>query len=339
MKRTLLTLAVLTAMASLAHAESGVSISGTVDGGIRYQTNANQQGGSLTSIGTNGWNSSNKIDFIGNEDLGDGSHVGFVLEAGFNDGTGALDNTTNTLFNRQAFIQYAGRWGALSVGRQYTVAHDLILAYDPFGFRYTPLLPLTRASSGTRFNNDLKYIQRFGPIKLELENSFGEQAGDSHKGAAHGIGLQYEGGNLTFGGSVNRRSILVGTTYHDDNYWLVGAAWISGPLKISGGTMLDHVINVAPALDGHTRDSFGGVNYQLNATWNITGGHYITDAAADKAQRRNMTIVGIEYALSKRTKIYFEADHQRFRNAIVSTVNTAGVGSQNAITTGINHRF
>lgn len=339
MKKYAAGLAMLAAVAQLAHAESGVTVSGTIDGGIRYQNNANPAGGSLTSIGTNGWNSSNKLDFIGNEDLGDGSRVGFVLEAGFNDGTGALDNTTGTLFQRQAFIQYEGRWGALSLGRQYTISHDFILSYDPFGFRYTPLLPLTRASSGTRFNNDLKYVKRFGPIRLELENAFGEVAGNAHNGAAHGVGLQYEAGELTFGGSVNRRSILVGTTYHDDNYWLVGAAWVHGPLKISGGTMLDRVVNVAPALDARTRDSFGGVNYQLDATWNITAGHYITDATADKAQRRNMTIVGIEYALSKRTKLYFEADHQRFRNAIVSTVNTAGVGSVNALTTGINHRF
>lgn len=329
----------LAPLAGIVHAESGVSVSGTVDGGVRYQTNANQAGGSLTSIGTNGWNSSNKLDFIGNEDLGGGSRVGFVLEAGFNDGTGALDNTSNVLFNRQAFLQYESSWGALSVGRQYTISHDFILSYDPFGFRYTPLLPLTRASSGTRFNNDLKYVKRFGPIRLELENSFGEVAGADHKGAARGAGLQYEAGELTFGGSVNRRSILVGTVYHDDNYWLVGAAWQHGPLKISGGTMLDRVLYDAPTLDAPTRDSFAGVNYQINSTWNVTSGHYITDAKLDKAQRRNMTIVGIEYALSKRTKLYVEADHQRFRNAIVSTVNTAGVKSQNAITTGVNHRF
>lgn len=324
---------------ALVHAESGVSISGTVDGGVRHQTNANPAGGSLTSIGSNGWNSSNKVDFIGNEDLGGDQRVGFVLETGFNDGTGALDNATNVLFNRQAFLQYESAWGALSVGRQYTISHDLILTYDPFGFRYTPLIPLTRASSGTRFNNDLKYVKRFGPLRLELENSFGEVAGSSHNGAARGVGLQYEAGKLTFGGSANRRSILVGTTYHDDNYWLVGAAWQDGPLKISGGTMLDRVVNVAPALDARTRDSFGGVNYQIDSTWNFTAGHYITDATADKAQRRNMTIVGLEYALSKRTKLYFEADHQRFRSALVSTVNTAGVTSQNAITTGVNHRF
>ena len=339
MKRTMLGLALLAPLAGVVHADSGVTISGTVDGGVRYQTNANQAGGSLTSVGTNGWNSSNKLDFIGNEDLGDGSHVGFTLEAGFNDGTGMLDNTTGTLFNRQAFLQYDGAFGAISAGRQYPISHDFILTYDPFNFRYTSLLPLTKASSGTRFNNDLKYVKYFGPVRLELENSFGEVAGSDHKGAARGVGLQYEAGPITFGGVVNRRSILVGTVYHDDNYWLVGGAWQSGPLKISGGTMLDKVVNVAPALNALTRDSFAGVNYVLNSTWTLTSGHYITDAPQDKAQRRNLTIVGIEYSLSKRTRIFLEGDHQRFRNALVSTVNVAGVKSQNATTLGINHRF
>lgn len=339
MKRCILGLAMLVPLAGLVHAESSVSISGTVDGGVRYQTNANQAGGSLTSLGTNGWNSSNKLDFIGNEDLGDGSRVGFILEAGFNDGTGQLDNTTGVLFNRQAYIQYENALGALSAGRQYTISHDFILVFDPFGFRYTPLLPLTRASSGTRFNNDLKYYKKFGPVRLELENAFGEVAGSDHKGAARGAGLMYEAGDWSFGGSVNRRSTLVGTVYHDNNYWLVGGAWQHGSLKISGGTMLNRLINIAPAVDQPTRDTFGGVNWQINSTWNLTGGHYITDDKVDKAQRRNMTLLSLEYAFSKRTKLYLEADHQRFRNAIVSTINTAGVGSQNAITTGINHRF
>jgi predicted porin len=339
MKRFVLGLATLAPLAGLVHAEPSVTVFGTVDGGIRYQTNATASGGSKISMGSNGWYSSNKLDFSGAEDLGGGSAVKFLLESGFNLATGSLDNTTNTLFNRQAYVEYSGALGALSLGRQYTISHDFILVYDPFGFHFTPLIPLTKASSGTRFNNDLKYVGQAGPLKLELENSFGENPGDASKGSARGIGLQYYAGPLVFGAVYNQRSLAVGSTFHDDDYYLVGAAYTVGGLKISGGYMSDKVKNAAPMDDTITRDSFGGVSYRLNSAYTLTAGYYQTDALSDKARRRGMAIVGLDYALSKRTKLYGEIDYTRFRNSVVSTLNPIGVANQSACTIGINHRF
>ena len=339
MKKMMLGLALLAPLTALVHAQSSVTLAGTVDGGVRYQTNADAAGNHRVSIGSNGYYSSNKLDFMGSEDLGGGSHASFVLESGFNLGTGQLDNTTNTLFNRQAFIQLDGAAGALSVGRQYTISHDFILVFDPFGFHYTPLIPLTRASSGTRFNNDLKYVKSFGGLKLEVENSFGENADSFNKGSARGVGLSYDAGAVTFGAEVNRRNILVGTVYHNDNYYLVGAAYRVGPLKISGGHMLDEVINPGLVENTKTRDSFAGVSYDFTGRLTLTGGYYLTAAPSDKAQRRGLSIVGLDYALSKRTKLYLEADYTTYRHAIVSTLNTVGAPSQAAVTSGINMRF
>lgn len=339
MKKTLLGLAMLAPLAGLVHAQSNVTIAGTVDGGVRYQTNADAAGHSKISSGSNGYYSSNKLDFMGNEDLGGGNRVSFILESGFNLGTGQLDNTTNTLFSRQAFVQLDTAAGSLAAGRQYTISHDFILVFDPFGFHYTPLIPLTRASSGTRFNNDLKYIKSFGPVKLEVENSFGEAAGSYNQGSARGVGLMVDAGNLTFGAEINRRNIQVGTAYHNDNYYLVGVAYNNGPLKISGGYMLDEVLNPPNIENTKTRDSFAGASYNITSVWTITGGYYLTDAPTDKAQRRGLTIVGIDYALSKRTRLYLEADYTRYRHALVSTLNTVGAPKQSAMTAGINHRF
>jgi predicted porin len=339
MKRYLVGLAALAPLAGLVHAEPSVSIYGTVDGGLRYQTNADARGGSKLSMGSNGYYSSNKLDFSGSEQLGENTTVKFVLESGFNLGTGALDNTDGTLFQRQAYIQLSHPLGTVSLGRQYTISHDFLLIYDPFGFHYTPLIPLTKASSGTRFNNDIKYVGQAGPFRLELENAFGENAGSTSKGAARGIGLNYHAGPLVLGGSYNHRSIASGGTFLDDDYWLVGAAWIRGDLKVSGGTMSETLKNPAPAGDAVTRNSFGGVSYRLTPTYTVTAGYYQTDAKSDKARRRGMLIAGIDYALSKRTRLYAEFDYTRFRNAVVSVLNTVGVPNQKAGTVGINHQF
>ncbi|NUU03994.1 porin [Herbaspirillum robiniae] len=322
-----------------AHAQSSVTIFGTVDGGVRYLSNANNAGGSKLYMGSNGWNSSNKIDIAGKEDLGGGMDAHFLLENGFNLATGGLDNTTNTLFQRQSFVGIKAGWGSIDMGRQYTIAHDFIADYDPFHFNYTSLIPLTQASSGTRFSNDLKYTGEFGGFKFELENSFGENAGSFNNGSARGVGLQYYAGDLTVGASYNRRFVQVGTAFRNEDYYLTGISYKFGEFALSGGYMIDTIQMPATAANTVTRNIFGGASYSFSDRVKLTGGFYKTAVSTDRAQSKNMTIVGLDYYLSKRTKLYVEADYNKYRQAVVTTLNTAGVGHQLAYTVGINHRF
>ncbi|WP_077035390.1 porin [Pelomonas sp. KK5] len=326
-------------LAQAAHAQTEVKIFGTADGGVRHLSNVNAAGDSKTIMGTNGWNSSNKLDFAGREELGGGLEAHFLLENGFNLATGALDNTTGTFFQRQSFVGLKGAWGAIDLGRQYTISHDFILDYDPFRFNYTPLIPLTQASSGTRFSNDVKYTGDFGRFRLELENSFGEVAGSNSSGSARGIGLQYMGEDLIAGGSYNRRSVLVGTTYRNEDYYLVGAAWKHGSLGLSGGYMLDTIDMEGTAPNTATRNAFGGASWSFTEQLKLTGGFYRTTSSTDKARGKDMTIVGLDYSLSKRTKLYLEADRNKWKTKVVSTLNAAGVSNQTGVTMGINHRF
>lgn len=342
MKKILSTCAVMALYAPLmhaAHAQSSVTIFGTVDGGVRYLSNAAPNGGGKFYMGSNGWNSSNKIDIAGKEQLGDGLEAHFLLENGFNLATGAFDNTTNTLFQRQSFVGLKGNWGAFDMGRQYTIAHDFIADYDPFHFNYTSLIPLTQASSGTRFSNDLKYTGQFGAFKFELENSFGEVAGSVNDGSARGVGLQYYGGNLTVGASFNRRNVLVGSSYRNQDYYLTGAAYKIGKFGISGGYMIDTLNTVATTPNTVTRNIFGGASFAFTDRVKLTGGFYHTSSSTDRARGKDMTIIGLDYKLSKRTKLYTEVDYTKYKSAVVSTLNTAGAANQVGMTVGINHRF
>lgn len=323
----------------LTYAQSSVTLFGTADGGVRHLSNASADGGGKFIMGSNGWNSSNKLDFAGKDDLGSGLDAHFLLEGGFNLATGALDNTAGALFQRQSFIGIKGGLGAFDMGRQYTISHDFLLDYDPFHFNYTPLIPLTTASSGTRFSNDLKYTGEFGQFKFELENAFGEVAGSVSNGSARGIGLQYYGKDFIGGASYNRRSVLVGTTYRNENYYLAGAAYRRGNFGISGGYMIDTLDMQATAPNTLTRNTFGGASYAFSDFLKLTGGFYRTTSSTDKARGKDMTIVGLDYLLSKRTKLYVEFDRTNYRSAVVSTLNSVGVTHQVGYTTGINHRF
>ena len=132
MKKSLLVLAVLSAFAGVASAQSAVTIYGTFDGGLRNLTNTNATGQSTFKMGSNGTYNSNRIGFKGVEDLGGGLNAHFALETGFNSGTGALDNANNQLFNRTATVGVGSAMGSVDLGRQYTVAFRTIAAYDPF---------------------------------------------------------------------------------------------------------------------------------------------------------------------------------------------------------------
>ncbi|MGF6603019.1 putative porin [Paraburkholderia sp. GAS448] len=173
------------------------------DGGVRYQTDAAKGGGTVITMNSNGYYSSNKLGYLGNEDLSDGWNAHFRLENGFNLGNGQLDNTTGTLFNRQAYVGMGSKkYGSIDFGRPYTISHDIISIYDPCAFHYTPILPLTVAPDGTRNNNAVKYKNEFGTLLFEMDNSFGGVAGNFSSGATRSVGVSYHLGAGGYWGRV-----------------------------------------------------------------------------------------------------------------------------------------
>jgi predicted porin len=128
MKKTLVALAAVSAVS--AFAQSSVTIYGSIDGGIRNQTNADTLGNSV-SVFQSGAIKSNRLGFEGKEDLGGGSYSSFRLESGMdvNIGTqGGFISGSNggRTFDREAWIKLGNGNGALTIGRQY---HPVFAAY------------------------------------------------------------------------------------------------------------------------------------------------------------------------------------------------------------------
>lgn len=320
-------------------AQSSVTLYGTVDGGVRYETNAVKGGGTVLTMNSNGYYSSNKLGFIGREDLGNGWNAHFQLESGFNLGNGQFDNTTGTLFNRQSFVGIGHKvYGSIDLGRQYTISHDIISIYDPFGFHFTPILPLTTASDGTRNNNAVKYKNTFGPVLFEADNSFGGVAGNFSSGATRSVGASYHVGGADLGGVYGHRNILTGTAYLSDSYYMVGAGYRIGSVRVSGGFMSEDLQNPA-APHQVTNNAFGGLAWSIRPDLVFTGGYYLTTVSTDQASRRGLSMVSLAYLLSKRTTLYSEVDYTSYKHAVVSTLNPAGASSQTAVTLGIDHLF
>ncbi|MDR5745131.1 porin [Caballeronia sp. LZ029] len=101
--------------ASTAHAQSAVTLYGTIDTSIEV-TNP---GSSWTPRMDSGAYRGSRFGLRGYEQLSADTRLIFDLESGFSSADGTFA-TANTIFNRQAWIGLGAPWGELRMGRQYS---------------------------------------------------------------------------------------------------------------------------------------------------------------------------------------------------------------------------
>jgi predicted porin len=130
MKKSLIALAALTAFATVAQAQSSVTVSGRVDMGysdkeldVKATTNSNT---STNTIVANTLATS-FIALSGSEDLGGGLKANFRVETGF---TGAA---ATTLGDRAAWLELNGGFGSLRAGLQNTDHRDTWTSFSQAG--------------------------------------------------------------------------------------------------------------------------------------------------------------------------------------------------------------
>ena len=145
MKKSLLALAAMGAFASVAQAQSSVTVYGVIDEAVIGGNNRSSLGNNATAktntAGTTGvvrstgfgvvaaGESTGRIGFKGVEDLGGGTSALFTLETAIDPGATTLITTT-----RQAFVGLKKNGiGSGLVGSQNTVIYDAVLATDPSG--------------------------------------------------------------------------------------------------------------------------------------------------------------------------------------------------------------
>jgi predicted porin len=344
-----LMLALAAIFPATAFAQTTVNVYGSIDAGLRYQTNVNAAGDGLLSMGTGNYYS-NRLGFRGVEQLGNGLDAHFQLESGFKSSTGELDNTNNVLFNRTAAVGLGGAWGSVDVGRQYTVGFKTEKFLDPFNHNYTGIVPLSSgagttlpaaaktaglsasSSSGTRFNNDVQYAGTFGGLTLRAEYSLGEVAGDTDKGAAKAVAFSYTGHSVLAAGAYTYKQTAAGFANH---------------AFVAGGGVKIHEVTAKLSMSRERQDTatagtyqnttrFGGVSWQAGPL-NFTGALYRSsyDSAAG-AGTRELRMVGSSYALSKRSNLYAEVDFNRYGGALVPASKQV---RQRGMSLGLNHLF
>ena len=212
-----------------------VTLYGSIDAGIRNLTNVNADGNSVTTMNSNGTYNSNRWGIKDSEDLGNGMQAHFVLESGFNNGTGAFDNAMPApgLFNRSAYVGIGGAWGNVDLGRQYTVIFKTTGNYDPFNYKYTGMIPIA-GLDGARHNNEIQYQGSFNGLNVLASYALGEQPGMSSAGSPAEIGLNYAMGPVSFGGAYMSMKDALTNSLTTTN-WTVGGAYAFAPFRVAVG--------------------------------------------------------------------------------------------------------
>lgn len=213
MKKTLLAAALMAGFAGVAHAETSVTLYGILDAGIGYQklkTNealylSNVDAGDFSQKRTgliNGIQSGNRWGLKGSEDLGDGLRAVFVLESGFDLGTGNSAQG-GRLFGRQATLGLAGdSWGQLDFGRQTNIASKYLTLADPFGggFDQANIGGAFTAANTARYDNMVMYqTPNFSGFQFGVGYSFNVNGNQAYK--------------VDGGSQENKRGVTTGLRY------------------------------------------------------------------------------------------------------------------------------
>jgi predicted porin len=154
MKKSLLALAVLSAFAGTASAQSSVTLSGIVDAGVKALGDDWSLGGSQSGY--------NAFTISGREDLGGGMTAFFLLNYRFNIANGQNNTPTGVAslpqsFWRNSFVGLGGGWGDVRLGRILMPLQDMNGGFDAFDTGYAGGTHTGGLMATIRANNAIYY--------------------------------------------------------------------------------------------------------------------------------------------------------------------------------------
>ena len=336
MKKSLLALAVLTAVTGAASAQSSVTLYGKVDLGLVLDS-GNAAGKSIrVSSGVTG---GSRIGFKGVEDLGGGMKAAFQLETGYcADSTAGAPNFCtggNNFMGRQAHGDLTGAFGAISAGRQYSLGFNNLSTIDPFGTGFAGQVNNIVDPSGIRLNNSVTYsTPNLSGFTASAEIALGEQTGNWTANRETGAGLTYASGPAYVGFTFYDVSNSSGSGAARKNY-LLGGTYDFGVVKVHA---LAQKSTGAAGLD--VLDIMAGVTVPV-AGGNVMASYIRHNDRSSGDKDANQLGIGYLYPLSKRTAVYTAFGRIQNQNGAAFTVGNAteaGTGTK-AFNLGVVHNF
>lgn len=373
-KKTLAAVAVLGAFAGSAFA-ANVTMYGIIDTGLGYTSTDKGYGEDVNTFQMRaGQNSSNRFGVKGEEDLGNGVKVGFVLENGFNSDDGTFNNG-DRLFDREALLYVNGTFGELGMGRQGELASGNG-RYGLFGGKVSPFSTAWADIGGHKYvmgagfgrmDNTVTYkTPTFAGFNVLAQYSFKKDSvkdtgreGSSDVNRQYALGASFTAGDLYLTGIVTQTNVeSLGQKDVEDPLTIsLGGNYNFGVAKlyVAGQYFKDSNIAVPALQDKQISKTFGvqynGYGMTVGADVPAFGGTakalvgYMN--AEDQAEKdahdmqRYVFSVGYEYPLSKRTLVYGGAGYtmDSYDKADKADKGVDDKASMVAVSAGLVHKF
>ena len=378
MKKTLVAIAALASLVSVAQAQSSMVLYGVLDAGVRNDSNvAKASTGAAQSLTqfNNGALNTSRFGIRGTQDVAAGIKANFKLESGLKPGNGASSNATN-LFDRTASVGLQNSLGSLDLGRVTTFAYDTTASYtiDPLGLEMTNnnqvagvkainINPLgTAIGSGfftVRRDNSMKYMGTFGPVSAGFAYSFGNVSGNSTAGSSAQVMAKYSANGLNLAATTDSltdaTSLKQTLTTFGGNYTISGVKLTAGTVQLktpAGYTAVAGVLSgstyagpstflVGAAATAETKMSVNdiGLTYQVTSDVNLAVAYYTAKFEQNALSNTfNTYAARVRYAVGKTTDIYGEVDNTKATGMDVSKSAAASL-SNSGYTIGLQHRF
>lgn len=333
MKKTLLTMTLLMGASAVAQAETSVTLYGTIDTGIGYQSFKNRDTGvkaSQTGLFNGVWSSSS-WGLKGSEDLGNGLRAIFKLESGFNVLTG--ESSSDRLFKTTTLGLSSDDWGSLNFGRVGNAIQDYAsyIAGPDDEENLSDITNTFSAAGSNKADNTVVYKSpTFGGVDFSIGYSFntkGQQSWNSSENTKLiTSAIAYSNGPLSL--SVGYDRLQSKDWAKKVHSWVAIAGYDFSALQL--GLAVGQDINgrqsgfgsYAPSSDfafwnsGYTKD-FKTTSFTINATvpitpassamvgWSVSRASSAFNNAYDLDKRQqNIYSAGYSYNLSKRTTLY-----------------------------------
>ncbi|HJV83662.1 porin [Noviherbaspirillum sp.] len=327
MKKSLIALAVLSALAGTSAAQTNVAIYGVVDVGISRTDVSN---GAATWGMDSGVQSGSRLGFKGTEDLGGGMSASFNLENGYAVDTGAMSG--GLLFGRQAWVALNGGYGTVRLGRQFTPIFQVLDDIDPFGTGLSGAINNVFSTYGVRMNNTVKYLTpQLNGFSGQLAYGFGEVAGNTSASRHLGASVGYVNGplNVQFAYHDANNATDTGST----NTALLAGMYDFRVVKLHAAFATNGDDTTGAASKSRSRDVMLGVSAPVGSVGTVLASWIRHDqrSGAVGGVDRDQWAIGYLHSLSKRTNLYTSYGRLNLK--------PAGSADVSAFYAGIRHKF
>ena len=311
MKRTLLALVAAAGAAAASAQSSSVTLFGVADVSVAYISTKDKVGDSKSVYGlANGGNSSSRLGFRGEEDLGGGLKAGFWLEGGIN----VDDGGTGFKFERRSTVSVMGDFGEVRLGRDKTPGYQNLETFHAFGDTGMGGINghnlISSSAAGTpegsnpkRVSNSVSYLlPKLGGVYGQITYGFGEQAGNNSLSSTVGLRVGYANGPLNVAGAYGTvKGGEVGNTVNYKHFNL-GASYNFG--------VATPMVLIASERGNDKRVDLYSIGVkaplgpgELRAAYTMYKDKKVSDADASRIA------IGYGYRLSKRTELYAAFAH------------------------------